>query len=71
MAGAVPPYTREERPLADPPPATFIERLRAGNISPLSVGRVIVAAWEPNETRVLAAISDMALACRRCSTRAR
>ncbi|MDQ2803715.1 MAG: Cof-type HAD-IIB family hydrolase [Pseudomonadota bacterium] len=55
------PKTREERPLAAPPPPAFVERLREMEVSPLSVGRVIVASWEPNEAKVLAAIRDLGL----------
>ncbi len=55
------PETRAERLLAEPPPPALVERLRAAGIVPLSVGRVIVATWEPNEARVLAAIHALGL----------
>ena len=55
------PATREERPLGPPPSDAFVARLRAQGMSPLSVGRVIVATWEPNETAVLEAIRDLGL----------
>lgn len=55
------PETREERPLAEPAPPEFIERLRRGGVKQLSVGRVIVATWQPYETIALAAIRDMGL----------
>ncbi|UFN49707.1 HAD-IIB family hydrolase [Roseomonas sp. OT10] len=55
------PETREERPLAEPPPERFAERLRELGVEPLSVGRVIVATWEPNETAVLQAIRELGL----------
>jgi len=55
------PATREEVPLAPPPPPTFVERLRALQVEPLSVGRSIVASWEPNEGRVLQAIRELGL----------
>jgi HAD superfamily hydrolase (TIGR01484 family) len=55
------PETGEETVIADPPPAAFVERLRAEGIQPLSVGRSIVATWEPNETAVLQAIRDLGL----------
>ena len=48
------PANREEQALAEPPPARFIERLRELGVAPLSVGRAIVATWEPNEGKVLA-----------------
>jgi HAD superfamily hydrolase (TIGR01484 family) len=55
------PATREETPLCDPPDERFIARLRAAEVAPLSVGRGIVATWEPNETVVLEAIRDLGL----------
>src|SRR3954469_19960775 len=55
------PATREERPLGDPPSPRFVEKLRAQNLKPLSVGRVIVATWEPNETVVLETIRELGL----------
>jgi HAD superfamily hydrolase (TIGR01484 family) len=55
------PDTREERPLAEPPPRRFIERLRELGVQPLSAGRVIVASWEPNEGLVLQAIRELGL----------
>lgn len=55
------PGTREERPLAEPPPEKFLRRLRDGGVGPLSVGRVIVATWEPHQDAVLAAIRDLGL----------
>ncbi|MBV8575143.1 MAG: HAD family phosphatase, partial [Acetobacteraceae bacterium] len=55
------PSSQQERPLGDPPPPRFIELLRAQKVQPLSVGRVIVATWEPNETIVLEAIRELGL----------
>ncbi len=55
------PATKEERPLGPPPPENFVARLREQNIQPLSVGRVIVATWEPNEAATLEAIRDLGL----------
>lgn len=55
------PGTKQEKMLAAPPPREFAERLREAGVSPLSVGRVIVASWEPNEGKVLATIRDMGL----------
>ena len=46
------PATNEERPLAAAPPSLFVEKLKERNV-PLSVGRSIVATWEPNEATVL------------------
>lgn len=55
------PATREEVPLAEAPPTGFVARLEAMGVSPLSVGRVIVATVEPHEASVLAAIREGAL----------
>ncbi len=55
------PASRKEQPLAPEPPANFVERLRALGVAPLSVGRSIVATWEPNEKIVLEAIRDLGL----------
>jgi HAD superfamily hydrolase (TIGR01484 family) len=55
------PGTAEERPIAPEPPAAFVEALQARGVDPLSVGRGIVATWEPNETAVLAAIHELGL----------
>jgi hydroxymethylpyrimidine pyrophosphatase-like HAD family hydrolase len=55
------PSTKEEISLAKPPSAEFVERLQKLGVSPLSVGRTIVATWEPNETLVLEAIRDLGL----------
>lgn len=45
-------------PAADP---ALVERLRSQGVSPLSVGRVIVATWEPHQHTVLAAIKELGL----------
>jgi len=55
------PATNEETVLCDPPPAEFVRTLQARGVAPLSVGRVIVAAWQPHETTVLQAIRDLGL----------
>ena len=55
------PVKREETLLEEPPPAAFVDRLRTLGVSPLSVGRCIVATWEPNEKLVLEAIRDLGL----------
>src|SRR5690242_18214999 len=34
------PATHEEEPLAEPPPARFVEALQARGVGPISVGRV-------------------------------
>jgi hydroxymethylpyrimidine pyrophosphatase-like HAD family hydrolase len=55
------PATREERPLGEVPPEAFVAALRERGVSPLSVGRVIVATWHPNENVVLETIRDLGL----------
>jgi HAD superfamily hydrolase (TIGR01484 family) len=55
------PATREEKTLAKPPPPEFVARLRQLGVGPISVGRVIVATWTPNETTVLRTIREMGL----------
>jgi HAD superfamily hydrolase (TIGR01484 family) len=55
------PATREEQPLGEAPPEAFVAALRAQGVAPLSVGRVIVATWQPNETVVLKIIRDLGL----------
>jgi hydroxymethylpyrimidine pyrophosphatase-like HAD family hydrolase len=55
------PATDAERVLAARPPEIFIETLRRRGVKPLSVGRVVVAAWLPQETIVLNAIHDLGL----------
>jgi len=55
------PATDEETPLAARPPDSFVATLRERGVGPISVGRVIVATWEPHETTVLATIRDLGL----------
>jgi HAD superfamily hydrolase (TIGR01484 family) len=55
------PATRAESPLATRPPEAFISALRQRGVSPMSIGRVIVATWEPHETVVLETIRDLGL----------
>jgi len=47
--------------IAEPPPEAFVAALRARGVLPLSVGHVIVATWEPNETVVLDTIRELGL----------
>lgn len=46
--------------LCEPPPAAFLAALRARNV-PFSVGRAIVATWEPHHVAVLEAIRKLGL----------
>ena len=54
------PSTRLEKALGDPPPPEFLHELKTRGV-PISVGRVIVATWEPHETTVLGVIRDLGL----------
>jgi hydroxymethylpyrimidine pyrophosphatase-like HAD family hydrolase len=55
------PSSREERQLAEPPPAEFLSTLASRGVAPLAPGRVIIATVRPHETAVLAAIRDLGL----------
>jgi hypothetical protein len=55
------PATREEKLLCSQPPEEFIKALRDRGVDPLSVGRAIVATWQPNETKVHEAIRELGL----------
>ncbi len=55
------PATKKETPLAPKPPDEFAALLAARGVAPMSVGRVIVATWEPHENIVLETIRDLGL----------
>lgn len=55
------PATKQTRALGQGPPDEFIEGLRARGVSPLDVGEVIVATWEPHEAAVLEEIKEHGL----------
>ncbi len=55
------PATRETKALAEAPPAMFVEALKARGVTPLSVGRTIIATWEPHETTIVEVIRDLGL----------
>lgn len=55
------PADKQAELLGEPPPAAFVAALRARGVTPLAVGRVIVASWEPQQDTVLEAISDLGL----------
>jgi hydroxymethylpyrimidine pyrophosphatase-like HAD family hydrolase len=55
------PQDRQLTLLGEAPPAAFAEALRRRRVSPLSIGRVIVATWEPHEHTVLETIHAMNL----------
>jgi len=55
------PESKEIRMLAEPPPPSFIEELRARGVDQLATGRVIVATRDPYQDTVLHAIRDLGL----------
>ncbi len=55
------PSTKVETPLADAPSESFLKALHDRNVGPISVGRVIVATWEPHQAAVLDAIREQGL----------
>lgn len=55
------PGTRAEKPLAEPPPPEFVHALEERAITPLSVGRSIVATWTPHERAVFEVIHELGL----------
>ncbi len=55
------PESREERLLDEAPPQSFVDKLIERGVGPISVGRVIVATWEPHENTVLQTIRDCGL----------
>ncbi|HWA73212.1 MAG TPA: HAD-IIB family hydrolase [Polyangiaceae bacterium] len=55
------PASREEFALAPEPPEALVALLRERGVVPLSIGRTIVATWEPHETTVLGAIRELGL----------
>ncbi|MGH7230311.1 MAG: HAD-IIB family hydrolase [Nitrospiraceae bacterium] len=55
------PATKEEKLLGMPPSEDFVKELVARGVRPVSVGRSIVATWQPHETVVLDVIRDLGL----------
>jgi HAD superfamily hydrolase (TIGR01484 family) len=55
------PATREERVLGPAASQELARALRQRGVAPLSVGRTILATWEPHETAVLQAIHGLGL----------
>ena len=49
------------QPLAEAPPVEFVRELERRGVTPLSVGRVIVATWEPHDAIALQVIHEMGL----------
>lgn len=52
---------KEERLLAEPPSAQFVNELVRRGVGPMSVGKTIVATWRPHETTVLEVIQELGL----------
>jgi hydroxymethylpyrimidine pyrophosphatase-like HAD family hydrolase len=55
------PKAESEHCIAPPPPAALVEELRKRGVAPLSVGRSIVATWEPHEKTAIEVIRDLGL----------
>jgi len=55
------PAAKREAPLAPEPLHPLVEALHRMRVVPLSVGRSIIATWEPNEKLVLEAIREHGL----------
>src|ERR1700733_7685704 len=64
------PATKKETALAPEPSPELVETLPKKG-APLSVGRSIVATWEPNEKLVLEPSVNTDLSCKSSSTRER
>lgn len=55
------PETKAETVLTPAPPPEFVSKLIDLGVQPLSVGRGIVATWEPHQNTVLEAIKELGL----------
>lgn len=55
------PAKKEQTPLCEPPSPAFVTGLQARGVTPLSVGRTIVATREPHEKTALEVIRDLGL----------
>jgi hydroxymethylpyrimidine pyrophosphatase-like HAD family hydrolase len=55
------PKDRVTQRLAQPPPSSFVEKLVARGVGPISIGHVVVATWEPHETVALEVIKESGL----------
>jgi hydroxymethylpyrimidine pyrophosphatase-like HAD family hydrolase len=55
------PANGEERLLGDTPPESLLNGLAKRGVHPVSVGRVIVATWEPHQQAALEAIHECGL----------
>ena len=55
------PATKAERLLGEAPRADFVEALKAKGVERISVGRSIIATWEPHQNTVLETIREFGL----------
>lgn len=55
------PHDGSETVLAERPPESFVNALRQRGVGPISVGRVIVATWEPHQGTVMEVIHQSGL----------
>ncbi len=55
------PSDRTEKRLGEPPPPELVELLRQKGVDRVSVGRVVVATWEPYQAVVLESIRALGL----------
>lgn len=55
------PSAKEEKPLAESPSDSFLRALGKKKVGPISVGRVVVATWEPHQDTVINTIRDQGL----------
>jgi HAD superfamily hydrolase (TIGR01484 family) len=55
------PEGEREQLLAEAPPAAFVAGMADRGIKPFSVGRAIVATWQPHESAVLELIQELGL----------
>lgn len=58
------PQSREKRLLGNPPPANLINILTEKQVSPISVGDVILATWQPHGETVSATLRELDLSAR-------
>jgi HAD superfamily hydrolase (TIGR01484 family) len=55
------PSTKEEKLLTESPPEKLVQALRDKNVAPMSIGRGIIATWEPHQNAVLDTIRELGL----------
>lgn len=58
------PQSREKRLLGNPPPANLISILTEKQVTPISVGDVILATWQPHGETVSATLRELNLSAR-------